>query len=110
MRSLIQSSGLQGIKASIYQAFTIDSEVLPSLFDQEDDDEEDLDQKKSNIKAVQKSQKETHDRKHQPQVLPKGTEVLQENIYQKQRKGGKMEPLWLGPYTIHRNLGTGQAV
>ena len=100
----------------------IDSEVLPSSLDQEDDDEDDLDQKiqilldarqkafkevEANIEAAQKSQKETYDRKHQAQVLPEGTEVLLENTYQKQRKGGKMDPLWLGPYTIHRNLGKG---
>ena len=100
----------------------IDSEVLPSSLDQEDDDEKDLDQKiqillaarqkafkevEANIEAAQKSQKETYDRKHQAQVLPEGTEVLLENTYQKQRKGGKMDPLWLGPYTIHRNLGKG---
>ena len=30
-----------------------------------------------------------------------------ENIAQKQRKGGKLEDLWLGPYTIHRHLGKG---
>ena len=97
----------------------IDSEVLPSSCDQESDDE-DLDQKiqillasrekafkkvEANINAAQKRQKETYDRKHQPQVIPEGTEVLLENTYQKQRKGGKMDPLWLGPYTIHKNLG-----
>ena len=30
-----------------------------------------------------------------------------ENTKQKQRKGGKLEPLWHGPYTINRNLGKG---
>ena len=98
-----------------------ESEVLPSSCDQESDDE-DLDQKiqillasrekafkkvEANINAAQKRQKETYDRKHQPQVIPEGTEVLLENTYQKQRKGGKMDPLWLGPYTIHKNLGKG---
>ena len=39
-------------------------------------------------------------------MLPEGTEVLLENTYQKQRKGEEMDPLWLGPYTIHRTLGT----
>jgi hypothetical protein len=61
----------------------------------------------ANIRAAQKSQKETYDRKHQTQELPEGTEVLLENTYQKQRKGEKMEPLWLGPYTIHQDLGKG---
>ena len=35
------------------------------------------------------------------------TVVLLENTMQKQHKGGKLEPLWLGPYTIHRDLGKG---
>ena len=55
-----------------------------------------------NITAAQRKQKEEYDRKHQPKVLKVGTEVLLENTMQKQRKGGKLEPLWLGPYTIHR--------
>ena len=46
-----------------------------------------------NILSAQKSQKETYDRKHEVQVLSEGTEILLENTYQKQRKGGKMEPL-----------------
>ena len=106
----------------------IDNELLPSTCDQkqecdgDDEAEEDLDEKieillasrekafkeaEANIKAAQKNRKETYDRKHQPKVLPEGTEVLLENTYQKQRKGGKMEPLWLGPYTVHRHLGKG---
>lgn len=60
-----------------------------------------------NITAAQKKQKEEYDRKHQPKVLKVGTVVLLENTAQKQRKGGKLEPLWLGPYTIHRDLGKG---
>lgn len=60
-----------------------------------------------NIKSAQKIQKETYDRKHQPEVLPVGVTVLLENTKQKQRKGGKLEPLWLGPYSIHRDLGKG---
>ena len=60
-----------------------------------------------NITAAQKKQKEEYDRKHQPKVLKVGTVVLLENTMQKQRKGGKLEPLWLGPYTIHRDLGKG---
>ena len=40
-------------------------------------------------------------------MLKVGTVVLLENTMQKQRKGGKLEPLWLGPYTIHRDLGKG---
>ena len=45
--------------------------------------------------------------KHQPDELPEGTLVLLENTAQKQRKGGKLCPAWLGPYTISKNLGKG---
>ena len=60
-----------------------------------------------NITAAQKKQKEEYDRKHQPKVLKVGTVVLLENTMQKKHKGGKLESLWLGPYTIHRDLGKG---
>ena len=36
-----------------------------------------------------------------------GTQVLLENTAQKQRKGGKLEPAWLGPYNINRCVGKG---
>ncbi len=36
-----------------------------------------------------------------------GTEVLLENTAQKQRKGGKLEPTWLGPYIVNRCMGKG---
>ena len=36
-----------------------------------------------------------------------GTEVLLENTAQQQRKGGKMEPVRMGPYTINRCIGKG---
>ncbi len=42
---------------------------------------------KENIEAAQLKQKETYDRKHLPEELPNGTEVLLENTKQKQRKG-----------------------
>ena len=42
---------------------------------------------------------EAHDRKHQPGEIAVGTQVLLENTAQKQRKGGKLEPAWLGPYS-----------
>ncbi len=60
-----------------------------------------------NIMVAQKTQKDTYDRKHQPKVLPVGTRVLLENSKQKQRKGGKLEPLWLGPYNISKYIGKG---
>ena len=61
----------------------------------------------SNILSAQKQQNETYDRKHQPEEIAVGTEVLRENTAQKQRKGGKLEPAWLGPYVIHRCIGKG---
>ena len=61
----------------------------------------------SNIVQAQKYQKEVYDRKHQPDELPEGSLMLLENTAQKQRKGGKLCPAWLGPYTISRNLGKG---
>lgn len=55
-----------------------------------------------NIEQAQKNQKKTYDRKHQPSEFTIGSKVLLENTAQKQRKGGKMSPLWLGPYIISR--------
>ena len=49
--------------------------------------------------------KETYNRKHLKEKLKVGTEVLLENTAQQQRKGGKMEPAWMGPYTINRCIG-----
>jgi len=97
----------------------IDTEVMPPATNQE---EPDLDsavkalvesrgkvfkQAETNIASAQRKQKETYDRKHQSGDIPVGTEVLLENTAQKQRKGGKLEPAWLGPYTIHRCIGKG---
>lgn len=60
-----------------------------------------------NISAAQRKQKETYDRKHQPEEIAVGRQVLLENTQQKQRKGGKLQPAWLGPYVIHQSLGKG---
>ena len=59
------------------------------------------------ITEAQTKQKETYDRKHQPTEITVGTQVLLENTAQKQRKGGKLEPAWLGPYTVNRCAGKG---
>ena len=97
----------------------IDSEILqsPTTDDEQDSNidetvakllqsrEEAFKTAKQNIDKAQKNQKETYDRKHLPEELPVGTEVLLENTAQKQRKGGKMDPVWLGPYTISKCLG-----
>ncbi len=60
-----------------------------------------------NILVAQKQQRETYDRKHEAKILPVGSQVLLENSMQKQRKGGKLEPVWLGPYLISRDVGKG---
>ena len=98
----------------------IDNEVLPSSQGVESDD--DIDQKvqmllssrersfkeaKANITCAQEKQKETYDRKHLPGVLSDGTKVLVENTKEKQRKGGKLEPLWKGPHSVSRHIGKG---
>ena len=59
----------------------------------------------ANIKSAQSKQKETDDRKHQPPTYSAGSKVLLENTAQKQRKGGKLESRWLGPYYVNRDLG-----
>ena len=101
----------------------IDNEALPhdpKLEVQHEDDPESIGHKidqllqsreeafkdaEANIALAQKQQKETYDRKHQPPVMQLGSKVLLENTAQKQRKGGKMDPLWLGPYIINSDLG-----
>lgn len=104
----------------------IDNEILPASEDNEESedvsDQDDIDQRiqmllasrevsfkeaNNNITCAQKKQKELYDRKHLPDVLPEGTEVLLENTKDKQRKGGKMKPLWLGPYSVNRHIGKG---
>ena len=41
------------------------------------------------------------------QILAVGVEVQVENTKHKLRKGGKLEPAFLGPYTISRHVGKG---
>ena len=101
----------------------IDNEVLP-LFDEDvqSDSEDNVTEviekllesrmecfqtASCNITEAQRKQKESYDRKHQPAVFTIGSKVLLENTAQKQRKGGKMDPVWLGPYIISRDLGKG---
>ena len=97
----------------------IDNEIIPigNIIEEGDLDKtmEILLQKKkelfqkveSNIKTSQQKQKETYDRKHLPKELAPGTEILIENTAQKERKGGKLDDAFLGPYTIHKSLGKG---
>ena len=59
------------------------------------------------ISLAQREQKELYDRKHNPNELQVGTTVLNEKLVKKQRKGGKMDYRWLGPYPINRCIGRG---
>ena len=36
-----------------------------------------------------------------------GAEVLVENTADNQRKGGKLNPAWFGPYTVTKDYGKG---
>ena len=97
----------------------IDAELLPPKFNQESDDVDKVVDKlllsratsfadaNENIKDAQTKQKETYDRKHLKEEIPEGAEVLLENTKQKQRKGGKYDPLWLGSYIVDKNNGKG---
>ena len=46
-------------------------------------------------------------KEHEVPILSVGSKVLLENTAQLQRKGGKMDPRWLGPYVVHGYLGKG---
>lgn len=60
-----------------------------------------------NIISAQQKQKEQYNSKHkQTRNFTVGDKVLLENTAQKQRKGGKLQPYWLGPYFVGRELGT----
>ena len=41
------------------------------------------------------------------QVLQEDTQVLLRNSHRYSKKGDKMKPRWLGPYTIHKHLEKG---
>ena len=45
--------------------------------------------------------------RHKNYDNPIGMEVLVENTADKQRKGGKLNPAWLGPYVINKEIGEG---
>ncbi len=62
---------------------------------------------KENIDAAQRKQKQQYDVKHSSEAFPIGTEVLVENTADKQRKGGKQNTVWFGPYTISKFIGKG---
>ncbi|XP_064407174.1 circumsporozoite protein-like [Halichondria panicea] len=60
-----------------------------------------------NIKKSQKKQKECYDKRHSPEELQPGIKVLVENTQQKERKGGKLENKYSGPYIIKTSDGKG---
>ena len=67
-----------------------------------------LQQVKNNIVKAQKKQKEQYDKKHaNAPCYQVGAKVLKKDFTRKKRKGGKMDPKWLGPYTITQKLGKG---
>ena len=103
MRLPIDSEILQSPTSDDEQDSNIDEMVTKLLTSRE----QAFEKAKQNIDKAQKNQKETYDRKHLPEELPVGTEVLLENTAQQQRKGGKMDPVWLGPYTISKSMGKG---
>ena len=77
-----------------------------------------LEEAKANIAAVQNRQKEQYDSKHRKQgiycsinilqgVYKVGAKMLMKDHKRRKRKGGKMDPKWLGPYLITQVLGKG---
>lgn len=67
-----------------------------------------LEMAKSNIMHAQKCQKKAYDRKHFiSHVFKVGALVLKKDFLKKKRKGGKLDPKWVGPYKIVANLGRG---
>lgn len=86
-----------------------------------------LEQVKENILAAQDKQKRTYDIKHANPTcfhvscsclyidimsifiltLKVGVSVLKKDFRRKKRKGGKIDPQWLGPYEITADLGKG---
>ena len=63
---------------------------------------------KGNIVDAQRRQKEQYDKKHAgPTGVTTGSTVLLQNAKNKARKGGKQDPLWLGPYTVEQISDTG---
>ena len=56
---------------------------------------------KANIEKAQKRHKKNYDRRHQPiNTLQAGQKVLLENSRDKQRKGGKMNFRFRGPFVL----------
>lgn len=62
-----------------------------------------------NIERAQEKQKKQYDKKHAaPSAFRVGVRVLRKDFTRKKRRGGKMDPKWLGPYLIEKDLGRGR--
>ena len=67
-----------------------------------------LQKAKLNIVAAQKKQKEHYDKKRaKPLCYNTGAIVLVKDFTRKKRKGGKLDPKWVGPYVIQKKLSRG---
>ena len=63
---------------------------------------------KNNIILAQGKQKKAYDKKLScPEVFQVGAFVMKKDFTRKKRKGGKLDPKWVGPYCITSNLGRG---
>lgn len=60
-----------------------------------------------NIEKAQERQKKSYDAKHQPIKFKESDTVLLKNLRNEARKGGKLERVWSGPYTISKVLPKG---
>ena len=62
-----------------------------------------------NIQCAQERQKKYYDAKHckDKEQYKVGAEVLLLNSKKLSRKGSKLEPTWIGPYSIHEVLPKG---
>ena len=54
--------------------------------------------------SAQEKKKEYFDRKHSLEIFEEGAEVLMEIRSQKQRKGGKLDDKFFGPYMVNRHM------
>ena len=60
------------------------------------------------ISEAKEKQKFYYDSKHSsPTAYDIGTKVLLKDFMRRKRKGGKLDPKWVGPFRISRNLGKG---
>ncbi len=103
MRLPIDSDSLQACKEENSDEEKLD-EVMESLLESR---KKVFNEVEINITKAQEKQKNTYERKHEVATINVGTEALPENTAQKQRKGGTLEPTWLGPYIVNRCMSKG---